>query len=84
MIIQLVNNMFERIETLLGLPREFRIGTREPTHDGLFKTEGFLDIVTTILRKEEPGQPEEGKGGIKSLQRDMKKAQQLLRERIAP
>ncbi|CRG91781.1 Transient receptor potential cation channel subfamily M member 4 [Talaromyces islandicus] len=28
MIIQLVTNMFERMETLLGLPREFRIGTR--------------------------------------------------------
>jgi hypothetical protein len=84
MIIQIVTNMFERIETLLGLPREFRIGTREDSCDGLLRSEGFLEFALAIIRREDVGRPEEGKGGMRSLRKDMKKARQLLRSCIAP
>ncbi|KAK5652235.1 hypothetical protein OQA88_10732 [Cercophora sp. LCS_1] len=84
MIIHLVTSMFERIESLLGLPRELRIGTREVGHDGLLRSEGLLRLAESLIRREDTGRPEEGKGGIKSLRRDMKKAKRLLRGRIAP
>jgi len=84
MIIQLVTNMFERIESLLGLPREFRIGTREDSHDGLLRNDGFLEFAKVIIRKEDVESPKEGKGGMRSLRKDIKKSKQLLRSRIAP
>lgn len=84
MIIQLVTNMFERIENLLGLPPEFRIGTREDHPQGLLRGEGFLELAKTIIRKEDVGSPAQGKGGMRSLRKDMKKAKYLLRSRIAP
>lgn len=40
MVIQVVINMFEQIETLLGLPCKFRIGTREDSRNGLLGNEG--------------------------------------------
>jgi hypothetical protein len=84
MIIHLVANMFERIERLLGLPRRLRIGSREDTQDGLFVREGFLGLAESIIRREETGRPEDGKGGIRSLRRDMRTAKRLLREKISP
>ncbi|QKX60580.1 uncharacterized protein TRUGW13939_07725 [Talaromyces rugulosus] len=84
MIIQLVTNMFERMETLLGLPREFRIGTRENSHNGLIFNAGFSEIARALLLKEDGGRPEEGQGGIGALRKDIKKAKRLLRSHIAP
>lgn len=76
--------MFERMETVLGLPREFRIGTREDSHDGLINKAGFSEFTKALLLKENGGRPEEGQGGIMSLRKDMKKAKRLLRCHIAP
>ncbi|KAK0705862.1 hypothetical protein B0T26DRAFT_724769 [Lasiosphaeria miniovina] len=86
MVIHLVTNMLERIETLLGLPRELRIGTRVDCIDGgLFRTsDRFLELAEAFIRKEDVGRAEDGKGGIRSLRRDMKKAKRLLRGAIAP
>ena len=84
MIIQLVANMFERMETLLGLPREFRIGTREDSHNGLIFNTGSSEIARALLLKEDGGRPEEGQGGIGALRKDIKKAKRLLRSHIAP
>ncbi|KAK3940238.1 hypothetical protein QBC46DRAFT_261484, partial [Diplogelasinospora grovesii] len=72
------------LKSLLGLPRELRIGKREDGQDGLFRAKRFLEVAKTIIQKEDVGQPEEGKGGIRSLRKDMKKAKRLLRGRIAP
>ena len=83
-IIQLISNILERIETLLGLPRQFRIGTREDKRDGLLRYDGFIEIAKEIIRKEDVGLPQEGKGGIRSLRRDMKRAKRLLRDYITP
>ncbi|KAK3370717.1 hypothetical protein B0T24DRAFT_626824 [Lasiosphaeria ovina] len=86
MVIHLVTNMLERIEMLLGLPRELRIGTRMDGIDGgLFRTsDRFLELAEAVIRKEDVGRAENGKGGIRSLRRDMKKAKRLLRGAIAP
>lgn len=81
MIIQLVTNMFEKMESLLGLPREFCIGSREDSYNGLLRTEGFLEFAKSMIQKEDAGRPE---AGMVSLRRNMRKAQQLLRSRIAP
>jgi hypothetical protein len=84
MIIHIVTNMFERMEIVLGLPREFRIGTREDLQDGLLRSEGFIEIAKSLLRKEDEGRPEVGKGGIKSLKKNLKRAKRLLRDHIDP
>ncbi|KAH8897380.1 hypothetical protein GQ53DRAFT_743099 [Thozetella sp. PMI_491] len=84
MLIQLVTNMFEKIEALLGLPQELRIGRRPGGQEGLLINGGFLDTAAAMIRKEDIGRPEEGKGGIRSLRRDMRKARRLLRSHIAP
>jgi hypothetical protein len=85
MIIHMVTNTFERMESLLGLPREFRIGTRDDGgNGGLLRGDGLVEMARSMLQKEDVERPEEGKGGIKSLRRDIKKAKRLLRDRIAP
>lgn len=86
MFIQMVTNTFERMESLLGLPREFHIGTRDAGGTGglLISGEGFVEVARSMLRKENAGRPEEGQGGIKSLRKSIKKAKRLLRDRIAP
>ena len=84
MIIQLVTSMFEKIETVIGLPREFRIGTRENGQDGLLRDKSLLGFAKSMIQKEDSGNAEEGKGGIKSLRKNMKRAKRLLRDRIAP
>lgn len=84
MIIQLLTNVLERIESLLGLPLELCIGTREPADGGLFVREGMLTLAESMVRMEDTGWPEDGKGGVRSLRRDMERAKELLRSRIAP
>jgi len=84
MIIQLLENVLERIESLLGLPPDLCLGTREPVDDGLFGREGMLTLAEMMIRREDTGWPEDGKGGVRSLRRDMDKAKELLRSRIAP
>ncbi|KAK0652672.1 hypothetical protein B0T16DRAFT_406620 [Cercophora newfieldiana] len=82
-VIQLLTNMLERIESLLGLPRELCIGTRECAGDSLLRREGILALAESLIRREDTGRPEDGKGGVGSLQRDVRKAKELLRSRIA-
>ncbi|KAH8779753.1 hypothetical protein F5883DRAFT_540531 [Diaporthe sp. PMI_573] len=85
MFIQMVTNSFERMERLLGLPREFHIGTRGGGGTGgLLNAHGFVRVAGSMLRKEEAGRPEEGQGGIQYLRKAIKKAKRLLRDRIAP
>lgn len=86
MFIQMVTNSFERMERLLGLPREFHIGKRGGGggSGGLLNAHGFLRVAGSMLRKEEAGRPEEGRGGIQYLRKAIKKARRLLRDRIAP
>jgi hypothetical protein len=84
MIVQLIANMLERIENLLGLPPELCIVTRECVDGGLLKTEGILTLAESMIRGEDTGWPEDGKGGVKLLRSDMETAKELLRTRIAP
>lgn len=87
MFIQMVTNSFERMERLLGLPREFHIGKRGGGgggSGGFLDAHGFLPVAGSMLRKEEVGRPEEGKGGIQYLRKAIKKARRLLRDRIGP
>lgn len=83
-LIQIVTSLFERLETLLGLPREFRIGGREPECPGLFGQQGFMETARPIMRNEEIGAMDHGKGGVEALRRHIRKTKQLLKESIAP
>ncbi|KAI0884764.1 uncharacterized protein GGS22DRAFT_146690 [Annulohypoxylon maeteangense] len=85
MFIEIVNNLFERIESLLGIPRQFRVGTRGSDDGGLLNEEevnGALNMM--ILKEELVYQPERGKGGAKSLRMFLDMTKQLLREKITP
>ncbi|KAI0378983.1 hypothetical protein F5Y04DRAFT_138304 [Hypomontagnella monticulosa] len=83
-VIQIVVNMFERIEGLLRLPREFRINRRDGDSSGLLRDIGASEITRSIIIQEEEGDLINGKGGIKLLRKYVKKTNQLLREGIAP
>lgn len=86
MIIDVVLNIFDKIEALLGLPREFRLGKRDDGHSGLFRREGFLNIAEEMLRREldDGGLPVDGKGGVKALRRNLSRTRQVLRALIDP
>ncbi|XXG94031.1 hypothetical protein Hte_000282 [Hypoxylon texense] len=84
MFIQIATNLFEKIESLLGLPQGLRVTVRDGKPEGLLSEEDFAEVVKAVLAKDELGQPEHGKGGVKSLRKNMKQAMQLLRESIAP
>ncbi|KAI0434877.1 hypothetical protein F5Y09DRAFT_190994 [Xylaria sp. FL1042] len=83
-LIQIVTSYFEKIEVLLGLPIELRINRRRGERDGLFGAYGFLDLATAILGREDDETLGRGKGGIKTLRRNIARAKSLLKERIAP
>ncbi|KAG8165899.1 hypothetical protein KVR01_004451 [Diaporthe batatas] len=83
-LIQIVTSLFERLEPLLGLPREFRIGDRDSEAPGLFGQQGFMKTAVSIIGNEEAGASDRGKGGVKALRWHIKKAKQLLKESIAP
>lgn len=72
-LIQVVTNLFEHVENLLGLPGEFRISSRKEEPRGLFGQPGFMDIARPIMRKEEDGDPHYGQGGISCLRKYIKK-----------
>jgi hypothetical protein len=84
MIIQLVTNMFERIEILLGLPSEFRLGTREDDPHGLLRDEFFFKFAMSVIQRENDLSPERDRGGVLSLRRDIEQSKYLLCNRIAP
>lgn len=81
--IQIVTSLFERLETLLGLPCKFRIGGREWEAPGLFEQQDFLKIAGPIIGNEEVGASESGQGGVMALRRYIKETKQLLKESIA-
>ncbi|KAI3325963.1 hypothetical protein HD806DRAFT_428962 [Xylariaceae sp. AK1471] len=83
-LIQIVTSYFEKIEVLLGLPIELRISRRRGEREGLFGAYGFLDLATAILGREDGETLGSGKGGIKTLRRNISRAKALLKERIAP
>ena len=82
--IQVVTNMLERVESLLGLPAEFRINNREDDSEGLLKDQDFVEIAAVMLSKEDTRRLENEKGGVKALRSYIRKAKQMLREDIAP
>ncbi|KAI1132428.1 hypothetical protein F5Y10DRAFT_208032 [Nemania abortiva] len=84
LFIQIIMSLFERLESLIGLPSELRITMRVVDRGGLFVDKDFQSVVKTVLSKDEVGRPENGKGGVASLRKHMKDAVRLLRESIAP
>jgi hypothetical protein len=93
MFIQIVTSLFERMENLLGLPRDLRVGTHGRVHNGLLSDKNFVAILQVIIQKEEvelgqpvqPGRPlKKGLDGIKTLRSSMKKAMQLFKDNISP
>ncbi|ROW04823.1 hypothetical protein VMCG_04866 [Cytospora schulzeri] len=83
-LIQIVTSLFERMETLLGLPREFRMKSRKGEPQGLLSDHEFMELARCILRKEYHGRPELGRGGTRALRKNITRVKQLLRESIAP
>lgn len=98
MVIQLVASAFERMEAILGLPSELCLGydtfddgqqqQQQQTnlclrqHSSMLGDAGLLDVVRTIIGKEDLGRVEEGKGGIRSLRGAMMKAKHSLHARM--
>lgn len=83
-LIQIATSLLDKIEGLLGLPREFRLSKRREGGGGIFSKPDCSGLARVILEKEDGGASESGKGGTKALRWHIKKAKQLLRERIAP
>ncbi|KAI1148946.1 hypothetical protein F4825DRAFT_432141 [Nemania diffusa] len=84
LFIQIATSLFEKLECLLGLPPELRITIRAVDRGGLCVEDDFQEVIKSVLSKDEMGRPENGKGGVASLRKNMKKSMQLLRESIAP
>jgi hypothetical protein len=76
------------LESLIGLPRESRISQRiskyGEAHGALFSEEDIISLAKLVASKDNIENPENGRGGVKSLRKYMKKVTQLLRESIAP
>ncbi|KAG8161615.1 hypothetical protein KVR01_008602 [Diaporthe batatas] len=83
-LLETVTSLFERLDALLGLPKELRISRRRREQQGLLSATDFLDLTSLILRKECQEGHADGKGGIKALRVHLAGCKQLLRECIAP
>ncbi|KAF7867313.1 hypothetical protein EAF04_005396 [Stromatinia cepivora] len=75
-LIQIITSLFERIERLLGLPREFRINSRESAPDGLLSDDEFVDIVRLVFQTQESDQSDSRRGGVKALRGHLKEIKQ--------
>lgn len=83
-LIQIVTHFFDKIEKQLGLTQENRLSGRGGHYAGLLSDEDYARMVKVVTRKEEIGEPDTGRGGIKCLRKLIKRAKQLLKESIAP
>jgi hypothetical protein len=81
------------MEKLLGLPRELRVSTHGRDHHGLLNDEHFVAILKVVMQKTGVGSgqpvhprrpPKKRLEGIMALRSSMKKAKQLLRDKISP
>ncbi|KAI1139720.1 hypothetical protein F5Y05DRAFT_411906 [Hypoxylon sp. FL0543] len=78
--VEVVNNLFERMENLLGMPQEFRVGMRVSGNDGLLSEEYFTGALRMMMSQEElVYMPEHGKGGVKALRIYIEKTKQSMR-----
>ncbi|RYO78506.1 hypothetical protein DL766_009226 [Monosporascus sp. MC13-8B] len=83
MLIQIVTNLLEKTESQLGLPSECRISSRERHKNcGLISDDDFSRMAKAMMKREEYGRPENGKGGIKALRRYIRKVKELSRENM--
>ncbi|KAF2795004.1 hypothetical protein K505DRAFT_374215 [Melanomma pulvis-pyrius CBS 109.77] len=83
-LIETVTNLFEKIDALLGLPKEFKISKHRAQQQGLLNVPHFSDVAWSILRRVDKEGVDDDKGGMKSLRKHMVKVKRLLRERFAP
>ncbi|KAI1411742.1 hypothetical protein F5Y13DRAFT_200729 [Hypoxylon sp. FL1857] len=84
LFIEIVNNLFQRMEDLLGIPSELRIGPRGTDNGGLLSEEGFAETLRMMVSREELLYlPEYGKGGARALRKYIKKTKQLWEEHKA-
>lgn len=82
--IEIVMNLFETMDILLGLPEEFRMSKRRTQQRGLLNAPEFLDLTISILQKADKMRPEHAQGGVKALRKQIQKIRRLLRERFHP
>ncbi|KAF7949449.1 uncharacterized protein EAE97_002958 [Botrytis byssoidea] len=88
-LIQIITSLFEQIERLLGLPRDYRIDPGEIGPDGfasggLLSSEEMLGIVKFAFQQRESGQSESRRGGLEALREHLEGIKQLLKNSIAP
>jgi hypothetical protein len=87
LFIQIVSGLFERMEKFLRLPRELRVSTHGRDHHGLLNDEHFVAILKVVMQKTGVGSgqpPKKGLEGTMALRSSMKRAKQLLRDKISP
>ncbi|KAI0850123.1 hypothetical protein F5Y00DRAFT_260854 [Daldinia vernicosa] len=85
MFIQVIINLFGKMENLLGIPQEFRIGGHGTHHGGLLNEPEFFRVLRAVLSKEElVCKPDLGKGGVNALRKYLEQTRQLLRDSIEP
>ncbi|KAI8963077.1 hypothetical protein F5Y11DRAFT_170195 [Daldinia sp. FL1419] len=85
LFIQVVINLFEKMENLLGIPQEFRLEMRAINQDGLLSEPEFFRVLRAVLIKEElVYKPDVGKGGVSALRKHIEQTRQLLRDSIEP
>lgn len=85
--IEIVTNLFETMDVLLGLPEEFRMTRGRRGRQGLLDAPDFADLATSILRRAEKTMTtENGKAGTgtRAFRKQVAKLRRLLRERFAP
>jgi len=82
-LIQVVKNLLYQIEIALGLHPEYRLDREESSVEGILSHSDFDDLIEIVIKREESGKSTNGSGGIKSLQENIAKAEQLLRNKIA-
>ncbi|KAF7893212.1 uncharacterized protein EAF02_000750 [Botrytis sinoallii] len=88
-LIQIITSLFEQIERLLGLPREYwiypgEIGPDDFVSGGLFSSEEMVGIVKFAFRQQESGESESRRGGLEALRKHLEGIKQLLKNSIAP
>ncbi|RYP10843.1 hypothetical protein DL764_000395 [Monosporascus ibericus] len=82
-LIQIVTNLLERVDDLLGLPEKYRLTTKSRC-EGLLSDKSLTKLFQIVMKKEGKRNDKGGNGGIGALRKLLKKNRRLLTKSIAP
>lgn len=84
MFIEIVTNLFESMDVLLGLPDDIRMSKRHGSQHGLLSVPGMIEITRLVLNQAHTPRGDIQNNWVRVLRRDLAALRRLLRDSFSP